>query len=132
MQRRERDELVAVDHLAVAVDGQDAVAVAVEREAQLVVAGAERRLQALQMRRAAAVVDVASVRLVGEDLDLGAEPAEDLRSGLERRAVGGVEQDTAAGEVERLKAGVQLAQVVLERAVELVDATDLSGSVGRR
>jgi hypothetical protein len=39
VERGERDELVAVDHDAVAVDREDAVAVAVEREADVVAAG---------------------------------------------------------------------------------------------
>ena len=54
--------------------------------------------------------------------DVGAEAAEDLRRGAERRAVGAVEQDPAAGEVEVGEALLQRAQVVLERAVERAHA----------
>ena len=74
------------------------------------------------MRRAAVVVDVAPVGLVGDDADVGAEAAEDLRRGAERRAVGAVEQDPAAGQVEVGEALLQRAQVVLERAVERAHA----------
>ena len=70
------------------------------------------------MRGAAAVVDVAPVGLGGEHVDVGAEAAEDLRRGPVGRAVGAVEQDAAAGQVEVGEALVQRAQVVLERAVQ--------------
>ena len=79
------------------------------------------------MRGAAVVVDVAAVGLVGDDPDVGAEAAEDLRRGAERRAVGAVEQDPAAGQVEVLEALVQRAQVVLERAVEGAHAAGMLG-----
>ena len=71
------------------------------------------------------VVDVAAVGLVGEHADVGAEAAEDLRRGAERRAVGAVEQDPLAGQVEVGEALVQRAQVVLERAVERAHAAGM-------
>ena len=76
------------------------------------------------MRRAAAVVDVATVGAVGDHLDLGAEAAEDLRRGAEGRPVGAVEQHPQAAQVELREARVELAQVVLERAVQPLDAAD--------
>ena len=88
----QRDQLVAVDDRAVAVDGQHAVAVAVEREAGVVVARGHRLAQRVEVRRAAAGVDVAPVGLGGDHVDVGAEAAEDLRRGLVGGAVGAVEQ----------------------------------------
>ena len=73
------------------------------------------------MGRAAAVVDVAAVGLGGDRLDLGAEPLEDRRGGAVGGAVGAVERDPAAGEVER-EGRLQGAQVVLEAAVQLAHA----------
>ena len=93
VQRGERDQLVAVDDRAVAVDGEHAVAVAVEREAGVVAALAHVRGERVDVRRAAAGVDVAAVGRVGEHVDVGAEAAEDLRRGAVGRAVGAVERD---------------------------------------
>ena len=80
VQRRERDQLVAVDDGAVAVDREHAVAVAVEGEAGVVAPLAHRVGEALDVGGAAAVVDVAAVRVGREQVDLGAEAAEDLRA----------------------------------------------------
>ena len=79
------------------------------------------------MGGAAAGVDVAAVGLVGEDVDLGAEAAEDLRRGPVGGAVGAVEQDPPGAEVEVEEAAVKLAQVVLERAVQGPDPADHLG-----
>ncbi len=76
------------------------------------------------MGRAAAGVDVASVGRIGEHLDGGAEPAEDLGRSPVGRAVGAVEEHTAAAEIELLEAFMQLAHVVLERTVERAHAAD--------
>jgi hypothetical protein len=78
VQGGEGDELVAVDHGARPVHGQDAVAVAVEREADGVPAGHDALGERLDVRGAAAVVDVAPVGLGGEDRRLGAQAAERL------------------------------------------------------
>ena len=127
----EGDHLVAVDHGAGPVHGEHAVAVAVEREAEVVAAGGQRRLQRVEVRRAAAGVDVATVRLGGDHVDMGAEAAEDLRPGLEGRAVRAVQQHAAAGQVEVGEALMQGAQVVLQRAVEPAHAPDPGGRPGR-
>ena len=55
---------------------------------------------------------------------LGAEPAEDLRRGPVGGAVGAVEQDPPAAQVELGEARVQLAQVVLERPVQPAHPSD--------
>jgi hypothetical protein len=118
VQGGERDQLVPVDDAARPVDGEHAVAVAVEGEPGVVTAGADVRGERVDVGGAAARVDVAPVGLVVEDVDVGAEPAEDLGRGLVGRAVRAVERDAPAAEVERGEALVQRAQVVLERAVQ--------------
>ena len=55
------DDLVAVERLARLVDGEDAVAVAVERDAEVVVATTDDLRQERQVGRAAAGVDVGAV-----------------------------------------------------------------------
>ena len=116
VQRGEREQLVAVDDRAGAVDGEHAVAVAVEREADVV--AVEPLGERLDVGRADAVVDVAPVGLVGDDGHVGAEAAEDLRArrGTSRRSRSRAGPDAA--EVERREALVQAAQVVLLRAVQ--------------
>ena len=93
VQGREGDQLVAVDHVAVAVDGEHAVAVAVEGEAER----RARRRDALGERArggsSRSRVDVAAVGLGRDRVDVGAEPAEDLRRDAVGGAVGAVEQD---------------------------------------
>jgi hypothetical protein len=76
---------------------------------------------------------VAAVRRVVEHLDVGAEAAEDLRRRAVRRAVGAIERDPAAAQVEAGEALVQRAQVVLQRALQRADAADRrgGGAVGR-
>ncbi len=76
------------------------------------------------MSRATAFVDVAAVGLIGDHRHLGAEPPEDLRSGLEGRTVGTVEQDPPPAQADLREAAVELAQIVLQRAVQRSDATD--------
>jgi hypothetical protein len=94
-----------------AVDREDAVTVAVEGEADLGLGGGDPLGQGLDVGGAAAGVDVAAVGLDPERLDLGAEAREDRRRRLEGGAVGAVEDDAAAGEVEP-EGLLQLPQVV--------------------
>ena len=70
--RREIEELVAVDETAALVDHDDAIAVAVERHADVRAHAGDRELQEIRPRRAAAVVDVASVRRAPDRHDVGA------------------------------------------------------------
>ena len=117
----EGDQLVAVVDAAVAVDREHAVAVAVEGEADLGLGGGDPLGERLDVGGAAAGVDVAPVGLDPDRLDLGAEALEDRRRGPVGGAVGAVEDDPAAGEVER-EGGLELAQVVVEAAVQLAHA----------
>ncbi len=122
------DQLVAVVDLAVPVDREDAVAVAVEGEADARLGGGDALGQALHVGGAAAGVDVLPVGLDPDRLDLGAEALEDRRRGAVGGAVGAVEHYLATGEVER-EGLLQLAQVVLQAAVQL---PHVAGVLGRR
>ena len=123
------DQLVAVVDAAVAVDRQHPVAVAVEGEADLGLGAGDALGQRLEVGGAAAGVDVAPVGLDADRLDLGAEALEDRRRGAVGGAVGAVEDDAAAGEVER-EGRLELAQVVVEAAVQLAHAADLASAAG--
>ena len=124
--RDQGDQLVAVVAATAAVDGEDAIAVAVEGEADRRLGAGDRAGELLEVGGAAALVDVAPVRLGADRLDRGAEPLEDRRGGAEGGAVGAVEQDVTAGEIER-EGGLQRPQVVLEAAVQLTDLAGLDG-----
>ena len=107
VQGGEGDELVAVDDGPGAVDRQHAVAVAVQREADRVAAVDDRLRQRVDVGRAAALVDVASVGGVVEGGHGGAEAAEDLGGDAVGGTVGAVQGDVEAGEVEVGEALVQ-------------------------
>ena len=80
--RQDIDELIAVDEIAALVDHDDAVAVAVEREADVGSDAGDRELQEIRPRRAAAVVDVAAVRRATDGHDVGAEIGHHARRDL--------------------------------------------------
>ncbi len=112
------DDEVAVDEVAVGVDGQHAVAVAVEGEAQVEPVGAHERLQRPDVRRPAAVVDVAAVRFGAQHDDVGAALGQAERRRLVHRAVGAVDGDAQAGQIER-DAAHEVPDVALERAFDV-------------
>ena len=85
---------------------------------------AHQGLHALEVGGAAAGVDVAPVGLGGEHVDVRTEAAEDLRRRLVGRAVGAVEQDVEPMQVEVGEALAQLAQVVVERAMQRAYVAD--------
>ena len=68
--------LVTVNNAALFVYGQTAVGVAVKRNAEVVAACFDRIAECFQMRRAAAIVDIDTVRLVVQILCLQREAAE--------------------------------------------------------
>jgi len=107
----ESDQLVAVDDVPFAVHGEHAVAVAVEGEAREVVAGLHSRAQAIHVGGAAVVVDVCGRRAVART-PMSRRAFGDLGGGPERRAVGAVEQDLLAAQIEVLEAFLERAQVI--------------------
>ena len=80
------------------VDTDEAIGVAVEREAEVEPRGGHRLGEALGMGRAASLVDVRPIGRREEDGDLGAERAEQLRCDLAGRAVGAVDPDAQPAE----------------------------------
>ena len=126
MQRRERDQLVAVDDIAGAIDRQHAIGIAVVGEADVVTAILDDRAQRFDVRRADAVVDVAPVRRDADRGDVRPEAPEDLGRRTVGGAVGAVERDVEARQIERGETGVQLAQVVVERAVQRAHVADVA------
>ena len=99
MEREHREDLVAVDRVAVAVDSEHPVAVAVERDPEIESALADGLLQQREVGGAAAIVDVLAVRRVADRGHLGAEPLERLRRDPGVGAVGAVDAEPQAGEV---------------------------------
>src|SRR5439155_24639651 len=109
---------VAVADRARVIDGDESIAVAVEREADRGAPGAHRPLQSLGMERPAAGVDVPAIGAGTDRQDAGAEPPEDARRHAIRRAVGAVEHDREPAELER------------EGPAEEVDVVRLRARVG--
>ena len=97
MPGRHEEHAVAVHDAPAAVDQNDAVAVAVEGEAQPAPLLDHRRLQRLGMRRAALPVDVAAVRRRVQLEHGDAEPFQHAAGDAAGRAVGAVDGDPLAG-----------------------------------
>src|SRR5262249_9700616 len=117
-------QVVAVVKGPSAVHGEHSVAVAVVGEADLGAGRANQLDQGPGMSRAAALVDVAAIRLRRDQLQVGAHDPEDHRSGTVGGAVRTVEGDPDAAEIER-EGGPELADVVVEGPLELPHAPDL-------
>ena len=81
--RQQRQQLVAVDDRAGRVDGQAPVGVTVVRQPQVGAVLDDSRLQALQVRRTAAVVDAGAVAVRGDGDDLRAGSPVQLGRGRE-------------------------------------------------
>ena len=108
---------IAVDDLAVAVDEQRAIAVAIERDAQPRRRINHRFLQQVEVCRSAVQIDVAPIRSVADDHEVKAEATEEIGSDCRRRAVGAVDHDTAAR--QPLHSREDLQQVVDVTAAEI-------------
>ena len=112
MRRKDRDDVVAVDDVAVRVDREHPVAVAVERDAEVEAAGGDGPLQRAKVGCAAALVDVRSVGIRADRRDNGAELLERARRDLAVRAIGAVDSDLQTRQV-----GAEALDDVLEVAV---------------
>ena len=99
LQSANQHNLVAVHSLAVFVNNQAAVSVAVVSNANMSANLDNLLLQSLQMRRAAAVVDVQTVRLVEDSNNLCAQAAQDNRRNLAVSTIGAVHNDFQAVEL---------------------------------
>ncbi len=121
-------QLVAVDDLALLVDDDDAVGVAVERDADVGAHFAHLGDQRLRLGRAALVVDVAAVRLDADLDDLGAQLPQRLGRHLVAGAVGAIDDDaqTVEAQVLRQRALGEL-DIALLRALNARGAADAFG-----
>ena len=95
-----RHELVAVDHLAVLADQHDAVGVAIERDADVGAVHHDTFLQHLRMGRAALGVDVEAVGRHRHRDHLGAQLPQHRRRDLVGGAIGAIDDDLEARQVE--------------------------------
>src|SRR5262249_76554 len=122
-----REGVVSVPDLAGMVDRDEPVTVAVERKADRRFAGANLLLEIFAMERAAPGVDVGAVGSHADRQHAGAQTPEDLRRDAVGRAVGTVESDREAAEVE-WKAGAQKVGVLALGAVEAHELADLGAA----
>ena len=120
--RGEREHDVAIMDAAGRVDGDDAIAVAIEGEADVRLLVHHRARQRLWRGRAAALVDVLPVGLIEEREHLGAGAREHGRRDAVRRAVRAVERDTHAG--ERRRDRPEEGFVLLHQTPGVTDKTD--------
>ena len=95
------DDEVAVHELAGGVDGEHAVAVAVESQAEVESVGRDDLLERADVRGTAARVDIGPVGLGEEHGDVGARLGERQRRRLRHGAVRAVEDDLHAAEIQR-------------------------------
>ena len=123
----DRHQLVAVDDLALLVDDDDAVGVAVERDADVGAHLAHLVDQRFGRGRAALVVDVAAVGL-DADLDhFGAELPQRFGRHLVAGAVGAIDDDAQAVEAQVLRQ-----RALGELDVALLRALDARGAADAR
>ncbi|MPN57617.1 hypothetical protein SDC9_205311 [bioreactor metagenome] len=93
-------EFVAVVDAAVGIGHEQAVGVAVERDAEVGAGQAHFVGEVFGVGRPHAVVDVEAVGLVADGHDLGAEFVEDMRGNVVGGAVSAIDQDSQALEIE--------------------------------
>jgi hypothetical protein len=91
--------LVAVDRLALLVDDEDAVGVAVERDADVGAQLANLPRERIRRRRADVAVDVEPIRLDADRDDLRAELPQRLGRDLVGGAVGAIDHDARPSSV---------------------------------
>ena len=94
------EQLVAVDQMAALVDDDDAVGIAIERDADVGAHFAHLAAQRFRRGRAAFLVDVEAVRLDADRDDVGAELPQRFRHHLVGGAVGAIDHHAQAVEDE--------------------------------
>src|SRR6476661_1802305 len=120
VEREDRDDLVAVDRLAVLVDREHAVAVTVERDAEVVASFDDGARQEAEIGRTAAHVDVRPVGRVADRVNLGSALLEGLRSESGVGAVRAVDDDAQAVQV-RTEALENVLEVRVRRDLDPLD-----------
>ena len=131
--RGDREHLVAVDDLALLVDRDHAIGVAVERETDVgPVCRARACWSVLGVRGAALLVDVGAVGRRVQHVDVGTERAQRGGRGAERRAVPAVDDDLHAVEATALERVDEVRDVVVDRTAVLGRDPDLRARRARR
>ena len=95
--RDHRHQLVAIDHLAVLVDDDHPVRVAIERDADIGPHFLDLGAQRVRRGRADLVVDVEAVGLDADGEHLGAQLPQRHRRHLVGRAIGAIDHHAQAG-----------------------------------
>ena len=106
VQRGDGHDVVAVDQRAVFVAEQDAVGVAVVRDAQVRLVFDDLAAEMFRVHRAAVFVDVAAVGLVAINDDFRAQFPQDAGRGFVGRAVRAIHDDAQAFERQTAREGL--------------------------
>ena len=93
------ENAIAVDDFAGFANEEGAVGIAIEGHTELGALGDHALLQAFEMERAAAGIDVAAIGGDAHLDDVGAERAEEFGAELVGGAVGAIENDAEAGKI---------------------------------
>src|SRR5712691_9606980 len=124
VERENREDLVAVERVAVSVDGEHPVAVPVEGDTEVELLLAHELLQRAKVGGAAADVDVRAVRVDSDRSHLRAEvlegPWRDPREG----AVRAVDADAQTGQVGA-KPVEDVVEIAVDRDLQIVDLASL-------
>ena len=104
-ERDQRHQLVAVDHLALLIDDDQAVGVAVEREADVCAARDHGLLEKLRVGRTAIVVDVEAVGRDADRDDLCPKLPQRLGRDVVSGAVGAIDDDLEPVEAQMFRKG---------------------------
>ena len=94
-------KLIAIDQSAVAVDHLHAIAVAVERDAEIGAGFDDRAHERLRPGRADVAIDVETVGPSADRFDIRAELGEHFRCDLVGRAMRAIEHDRNTAQAER-------------------------------
>ena len=121
--RDHRQQLVAIDNMSLLVDDNDAVGVAVERNADVGAHLAYLAAQRVGRRRTAFAVDVEAVGLDADRNDIGAELPERIRRDPVAGAVGAIDHDA-----QTFKREIARQRALGEFDVAVVDAVDPLGA----
>ena len=114
------DDLIAVDRLASLVDGEHAVAVAVEGDPEVESLRGDEPLQGSKVGRAATDVDVRAIGLRSDRVHLRAEVREGVRRDSGERTVRAVDADPKAREI-RAEVRDDMIEVGIGGVVERLD-----------
>ena len=116
-----RHDLVAAEHMALLIHGNQPVAIAVKRHAHIRFMREHGLRQSFGMLGAALIVDVGAVRSAGQCEYLGAEPPKELGRHLVSGAIGAVHDNFQIFQVERPRRVLQEREIQLGRLTDRLD-----------